>query len=394
MQTGLLVLAAITLIAWALFALDLLLGQKHIRVLETVPVPRGAERGALPSVSVVIAARNEERNVREGLESVLGLDYPDLDVIVVDDRSEDATGAILDELASGDDRLRVVHIGELPEGWLGKNHASQRGAESARGEVLLFTDADVVFEPTVLARAVRCMQRDGLDHLTAPPDVATPSLAMELFVATFALCFNGYFRPWRMADPKSRRAIGSGAFNLVTKDAWERAGTHAAIALRPDDDLRLGQLLKDSGARQAFGVAGKMVRVEWYPSVREAMRGLEKNTLAAVDFSLGILVAGATAQIVLTAWPYAAVFVTSGPTRWLNAATVVLLISVQAWLLRSTSLRAWVGFALPLGTLMVVFTYLRAAVLTYVRGGIRWRGTFYSLDKLKQYEPRAGGRAK
>ena len=383
MQTALLVLAAITAIGWGIFVLDLAVGQRYIRFLERVPVPTGKALQQLPTVSVVFAARNEARNIREAVQSLLLMEYPKLEIIAVNDRSEDSTGTILDDLARDHSRLVVEHVETLPEGWLGKNHVLQLGAERASGEVLLFTDADVVFDPTVLTRAVCCMEEDRLDHLTGPADIRTPTLALELFVATFALFFNGFFRPWRMAAPGRQDAIGFGAFNLVRKDAYERAGTHRVIALRADDDLRLGQRLGRCGARQAFAVLDTLLQVEWYASLPEAVRGLEKNTLAAVDFSLSTLMAGSLGQLIFTVWPFVALYATSGGTRILNLLAVVLMIAVQIYLLRRSSMRAWTAVALPLGTLLVVYTCARAAILTYARGGIRWRGTFYSLKKLR-----------
>ena len=141
-------------------------GNRSIRFLADLP----PLAGPLPRVSIVIPARNEERNLEEALRSVLALDYDNLEIDVVDDRSTDRTGEILDRMAAADPRLRVVHVRELPPGWLGKNHALWLGAAKATGEFLLFTDADIVMEPTALRRAVGAMVADGLDHLTASPE--------------------------------------------------------------------------------------------------------------------------------------------------------------------------------------------------------------------------------
>ena len=191
-----------------------------------MPLPDAETRATLPRVSVIVPARNEIEMVEPALRSVLDLDYPDLEVVAVDDRSDDATGSVLDTLAASDSRLKVIHVADLPVGWIGKNHALQRGAEIASGELLLFTDADVLFERTVLVRAVRHLMTHGYDHLTMPADVRVASAALELFVAAFALLFNGYFRPWRVSDPRSSAAVGFGSFNLVRRAAYERAGYH------------------------------------------------------------------------------------------------------------------------------------------------------------------------
>ncbi len=384
METALLVVGVLSLTGWAILAIDIATGAKFVRYVDKVPLPSREAMAAFPRVSVVVPARNEERHLAGAMRSILSLDYPDLEIIAIDDRSDDRTGEILDELAAADPRLRVLHVTELPDGWLGKNHALQCAAEEATGELILFTDADVFFEPTVLARAVACVREGGLDHLTIVADVLTPSLPIEMFVVAFAVSFVGYFRPWRMGDPNSSATVGIGAFNLVRKQIYFDAGGHRPIAMRPDDDLKLASLLRDHGARQAFGAAGGMVAVEWYSSLREAFHGLEKNSLAVVDFKPWMLLGGAPAQLLTMCWPFVALFVTSGPLRWLNAAIVVLLLVGQMVLLQGGSLRWWIAFLLPVALPLLIFAYLRAVFLTYVRGGIRWRGTFYSLKELRQ----------
>ncbi len=379
----------VALAVWTIFAIELALGSRRVVDLRSVETQSGAP--ALPPVSVVIAARDEERAIEAALASVLALDYPRLEVVVVDDRSQDGTRAILARLARGDLRLRLIRIDELPRGWLGKNHALQRGAEAASGEFLLFTDADVDFEPSALARAMRVVRARGLDHLTAACEVRTPGLALELFVATFALFFNAYLRPWRAGDPASRAAVGIGAFNLVRAAAYRAAGGHEALRLAADDDLRLGIRLKQSGARALFAAAGRLISVEWYPSLQAAVRGLEKNSLAVVGYSTWRLVAGCAAQVSLSAWPFVAVWLTVGWVRLAYAGAVALIVGCHLFLIRSTGLRPWTAAALPVGVLLVVFAVLRAALLARLRGGVTWRGTWYSLEELRRGAPTAGG---
>lgn len=153
-------------------------------------------------------------------------------------------------MAAADARLRVVNITELPAGWLGKNYALYQGAERAIGELLLFTDADVVMDPSTLAKAVSYLKAGYLDHLAVMPKVYLPSLIPRLFCSAFGIFFSGYIRQWKAKDPASRSFVGIGAFNLVTKEAYKSSGTHRAIAMRPDDDIKLGKLLKKAGYRQ------------------------------------------------------------------------------------------------------------------------------------------------
>jgi cellulose synthase/poly-beta-1,6-N-acetylglucosamine synthase-like glycosyltransferase len=159
-------LAALTLLVWLGLAMLVMDGNRRLHRLASLRAP---EPSAWPRVSVVVAARNEAATVERALPTMLALDYPDLEVIVVNDRSDDDTGAILDRLAATAPRLRVVHVRELPPGWIGKNHALHTGADSATGEWVLFTDADIHFEPDTLLRAIAYSRAHSLDHLAAVP---------------------------------------------------------------------------------------------------------------------------------------------------------------------------------------------------------------------------------
>jgi len=373
------VLALATLLGHLATAVVILRGNRLIRSLKDLP----PLEGALPRVSILIPARNEERNLEEALRSVLALDYDNLEIEVIDDRSTDRTGEILDRMAATDPRLRVVHVRELPPGWLGKNHAIWLGAEKATGEFLLFTDADVVMEPSTLRRAVGAMVADGLDHLTASPTIDRPTVLFEMFIGTFALFFALFVKPWKVKDPKSSAHIGIGAFNLVRASAYRAAGGHRAIAMRPDDDLKLGKLLKKNGFRPEFIFAQGLMRVEWYSSVRELIQGLMKNAFSGVDYRVWVVALSTVFQLIFLVWPFLAVFLTSGPTRWLNLGSALVLVGL-CWINAPLAgVRRWHGIGFPLATLLFVYILWRATILTLWNGGIVWRGTRYPLAELK-----------
>src|SRR4051812_25283739 len=258
----------------------------QIRRLGSVPPLGDAE---MPSVSIVVAARNEARGIEGAMRSLLALDAPRLEVVAVDDRSEDATGAILDRFARGEPRLRVVHVTELPAGWLGKNHALWLGAGHATGELLLFTDGDVEMAPDTLRRAAAFVAAERLDHLAAGMHVDMPGWLLQTFGVFFGVMFALFVRPWKVKDPRSRAHVGVGAFNLLRADAYRRIGTHRAIAMRPDDDLKLGKLVKKHGLRQDFVSATSHVRGEWSHSVGGALHGPRKNGFAGVDYRLSLI---------------------------------------------------------------------------------------------------------
>ncbi|MDQ3388026.1 MAG: glycosyltransferase [Gemmatimonadota bacterium] len=373
----------IALLVLAFIATVLLEAARGVRLLERLDRIAPIAPGDAPPISVVIAARNEASSIEQALRSVLRQEYPKLEVVVVDDRSSDGTGGILRSIAEHEPRLRVVHITGLPEGWLGKNHALHLGAADARGEYILFTDADVVLDPTTLGRAIAYMRSRGIDHLAAGPGVELPTRLLRLFVVVFTLFFTLYTRPWKARDPHSAAHIGIGAFNLVRTDAYRAAGGHAPIAMRPDDDLKLGKLLKREGFRQDFVAAGALVRVEWYASFPELVRGLMKNGFSGVEYRLSRLVLVTGGQILFTVVPWVAVWFTAGATQLLFAATMSLHLALFAAAAREQRVNPLYGVGFPVASLLLLYILWRAAISTLVRGGIEWRGTHYPLAALR-----------
>jgi glycosyltransferase involved in cell wall biosynthesis len=378
MMLALLILAILTTLMLGVVLVDFAIGHRRLRPLaQLTPSQNG------PLVSIIAAARNEARGIEAALTSGLHLDYPALEVIVVDDRSTDETGAILDRLARLHPRLKVKHISALPEGWLGKNHALYVGAEAASGELLLFTDADVVFEPTALRRAVGFMEREELDHLTAIPDVRVPGLALNAFVTAFGLFFLLYARPWKARDPNSRHHIGVGAFNLIRSAVYRAVGTHRAIAMRPDDDLKLGKLVKKRGFRQDVVHGKDFIMVEWYSSLGEMIDGLMKNAFAGVDYSLVALAGSTVALLLMNIWPFVALLTTHGATRALNGASVTLIV-LLFWTSTGYAFgRLGYVLAFPAAVLLFVYIMWRSALIAVVRGTVTWRGTAYPLAQMR-----------
>lgn len=363
-----------------LAALDLLRGNRSVQTLRDVsPLPYPG----LPRVSIIVAARNEQRNIREALQSLLGLGYPDYELIVVDDRSDDATGSILDDLAYHNIRLKVIHVDVLPPGWLGKNHALWVGSQRATGELLLFTDADIIMEPTTVTRAVAFLEQNRLDHLAATPAMRMPTAFLGMFGTAFIIFFSLFARPWKAKDPASRCHIGIGAFNLVSARAYRQVGGHETIRLRPDDDIKLGKIIKQAGFRQEAAYAPEYLVVEWYASLREVIIGLEKNAFSGADYNCLLVLAGALLHSLCSIWPFVAVFITRGAVQGIYLASVTLILLMVADSARFHHSRMCYAFGYPLMSVLFVFILLRTMLLNLWQGGIRWRGTFYSLKELK-----------
>ncbi|MBS1807086.1 MAG: glycosyltransferase [Acidobacteria bacterium] len=362
------------------FGLELIIGNRTIKFLKD-----SARLISInpPKVSVIIAARNEEREIASALQSVLNQDYDNLEVIVVNDRSTDATRQILTQIATQHPQLKIIHLHELPSGWLGKNHALHIGSYQATGKLILFTDADVVMKPEAISKAVNYLLEHRLDHLTCLPQQSTPSLPLRVFIATFSFYFALYARPWRARRP-NRWHIGIGAFQLIRNDFYRRMGGHALIAMRPDDDLKLGKLVKKNGGRQEMIWGEGVMSVAWYHSIKELVHGLMKNSFASVEYSLLLLVASTLAMAFFNLFPFVAVFITSGNTRWINLAAVILLIIVFCDNARFVGLPPWHILGYPFATLLFMYILWKAALTTILRGGIYWRDTKYSLKELRQ----------
>lgn len=377
-----LLLALICLLAVAGGGAMLWLGVRRLPVLAgRPPPPRSA-----PTVSVVIAARDEAAHIGATVAALLAGDWRGLEVIVVDDRSTDGTWAALERFAA-DPRLRRLRLDALPPGWLGKNHALARGAAVARGEWLLFMDADVRLQPGALGGALAEAARRHLDHLAVFPVLEARGLVLRLMLLQFAMSFLAWFRPWRL--PANREAyVGVGAFNLVRRACYRRAGGHAAFALSPLDDMMLGRVVVRAGGRSAAALGGGLVRLAWYPSAREMIRHFEKNAFAAFGFRLWRLTLLSGVIALLGLWPWLGLVLAAGAERGVHAATVAVTIAVHAAFARGSGWPGWIGLASPLGTLAMLWLWWRGSLLAWWRGEVRWRGTAYPLAALRAHHDR------
>jgi cellulose synthase/poly-beta-1,6-N-acetylglucosamine synthase-like glycosyltransferase len=361
----------------------LLVQARRIAKLEDVWV--GDAPRAWPSVSVVVAARNEAEGITEALSSLLGLDYDALEVIVVNDRSTDQTADQVRRLAVRDKRLRLINVNELPSGWLGKNHALQVGSRAASGEWILFTDADVVFSPHALRRAITFVERERLDHLALLMKAWSRSFIVDAFIGYFALQFLLFVRPWEAKDPlKPHRFVGVGAFNLVRKSALQGVEGLTRIAMRPDDDVKLGKILKQAGFRQDCLTAVEDLSVEWYPSLRACIQGLEKNMFAGTDYRVSLVMVAVTAGLLVTALPVYLLLSLSGALWWAVVLAVALEFLVSLVAARRTAKSLACVLVYPITALLFSYISARTTIKNLRDGGIYWRETFYPLSELRK----------
>ena len=374
-------LALITLVVVSLTGIQLLVGTRQIKYLKDV---RPLKPSEMPKVSVVIPARNEEKDLRKALSSILSQDYANLEVIVVDDRSTDRTYAILQELTATHPKLRVFRISELPSGWLGKTHAVNYGLERATGDHFLLTDADVVMESTTVSRAMTYMSVRPLDHVTVGPHIKAKGTLLNVVGLVFAKIFMLMTTPWKAKNRKSRAFMGCGAFSLMKSHVYWEIGTMKALALCVIDDMMLGKRIKRHGFRQELFAGKDLISVEWYASLKEMIEGLTKNFFAAFNYSPTQALVASGLLFVLYLWPLVGIFLTTGTTRILNGAITMLVLLIYTGFARYLNVPMRYACGYPLGLVLLLYIIWRSMVTTLLNDGVTWRETHYSLDMLKE----------
>jgi cellulose synthase/poly-beta-1,6-N-acetylglucosamine synthase-like glycosyltransferase len=341
--------------------------------------------GNAPRVTIVLPARNEEECIERCLSSLLALDYPSYEIIAVDDRSTDSTGAIMDRLAEGHSasKLKVIHVNELPAGWLGKTHAMWKAAAQGTGEWILFTDGDIIFRSDCLRRAVAYLDNSQADHLVLGPTIIMESFGERMMISFLQIMF-AFIRPWKVSDPKSRVSIGAGAFNLIRRSAYEKLGTYEKLRLAVIDDLQLGVAVKKNGFSQhmVFGIG--LISVRWAKSAFGVVENLTKNVFALMRFRWYLAVGAALGLAIVNAGPFVGFLVAPGWSR-LGYAVAVVSIAMLYWGMSWLSKVSPLYFLVhPISASLFAFTILRSTWLTLGQGGVIWRGTKYSLDELRE----------
>jgi GT2 family glycosyltransferase len=342
-----------------------------------------------PALTVIVPARNEAASIERTLRSLLEQTVP-VEIIAVDDRSEDATGAIMDRVAAeavaGGRSLRVIHVEELPAGWMGKTHAMALAARQATTDWLLFTDGDILYRPDAIERTMRFAAKERADHVVLMPTLILKTMGERMMVSIFQSLSLWSWKPWKIADPKAKRdSIGVGAFNLMRTEVYRAVGGFEAQRLEVLEDLRLGFEIKWSGYRQRVVFGRGLISVHWAAGALGLVHNLTKNVFAVFRFR-PLVLAGACAGLgVLCFGPLAGLF---GPMAMVLASVLSL---VMLWLLyfdtgrRFTGVSSFYFLTLPLAVVLLLYAMLRSMMVTLLRGGVTWRGTFYPLGELRKH---------
>ncbi len=374
-------LLALVAAFWLVYGLRVGLEALELPWLEEVAPAADAE---CLSLSLLFTARDEAAALPRALASFAALDYPRLEIIAVDDRSQDETGRILREAATRDPRLHVLTVHELPPGWLGKPHGLATAYKHSRGEWLVFTDADVCFAPDVLRRAVALAHARALDHLTLLGRLEMTRFWEKVALTFFGLGFHFAVRPGRAADPHTPHYVGVGAFQLVRRSAYEASGTHQRLALEVVDDMKLGKIVKQAGFRSGAAVAGERIRVRWYMGLGELVRGVTKNFFAGAEYKLRVVALQVLGLLLFYLLPFLALPFVRGTDQILAGAAALAAVLLQGGICWGMGVSVLYALTQPLGATLFIYLLLRSTVVTLWRGGVEWRGTFYPLAELRK----------
>ncbi len=358
-----------------------------LRIIKSVPLLKNLRSTHLhqwPRVSVIVPARNEAATIQRALTYRLQDDYPNMEIVLINDRSTDKTPEIIDNIAQRDKRVKALHISELPDGWIGKVYALHQGIKHATGDWFLLSDADVLIRPGTLKRVIAYCVSRNLDHLAIFPEFYPVDFVMDMVLSVFIrmLCMGA--RIWAIEDKRTKASIGSGSFNLVRRSMLERTEGIEWLRLEPADDIALGQMLKKSGAHSSIVNGTGYVGVNFYGSLQEMAIGSERAVFTVIgNFSLIRLAIASLIISTLELSPLFFLLISNVLVHYVGITMLCMSLAtsllINKWMNRSLLQSVFY----PLGVIILIYFVLRAGILGSIRGGIIWRDTFYPTKLLK-----------
>ncbi|MDG5786078.1 glycosyltransferase family 2 protein [Evansella sp. AB-P1] len=374
------ILSAVIFIGALIISLQWFFGIQKLATLKDEPTVDEKKGGI--SVSVIVAAKNEEQDIRKSIESLLQQSYQPLEIIVVNDRSTDRTKEILEGLlvksmdhSSLYPPFKLITISELPEGWLGKNHALYVGAQHATGDWLLFADGDVFFSKNAISKAIHYVKRKKLDHLTLMPENIKGTWSYRSFHSYWSVI--GIWNFIQLGH------AGVGAFNLMKRTVYDAIGTHKALPLAPDDDLKLGKKVVQHGFKQQLGFGNGLIRIQWYENVKEVIQGLQKNLYAFMRYNFLVSIFFSLVIVLVHIVPFIGVFFSNPIAKGFHVATLLLYSGIYFYNSRYVNESPWFVITIPFNGAIFIYCILRSMLKAMIKGNVEWRGTHYSLKTLK-----------
>lgn len=334
-------------------------------------------------VSILIPARNEEHNIERSVRSILSQTYGNFELIVLNDNSTDATGSILNSIAESDTRIQVLNGKPLPVGWMGKNWACHQLAQQAIGEIIIFTDADVIWSPDALRAVVSAMQTNQADLFTVWSTQETQTFAERLTVPligyavlTYLPVFMTHYSPFTVF------AAANGQCMAWTRRAYDKIGGHTAVAKHVLDDVTLARLSKKAGLRLRMADANKLIHCRMYHDWDDVRAGFAKNILAGYGNSVSALTLSIFFHIIVYIVPLLLLVISTDYRIWwiIFLAQIICIRMLSA---SFTHQRKRDALLMPLSVVMMTIISIQSIIWHYT-GRARWKGRTYNMKSLPE----------
>jgi chlorobactene glucosyltransferase len=392
----------LTVISWAVFVLWLATMLFTLRGLaRQKPIPpiddETLTNEDVPFVSILVPARDEEhRSLVQSLHSFLSQDYENFEVVAVNDRSTDKTGLIMQEIAKSNKQLKVVEGAELPDGWLGKPHALQQAFETSRGEWVLATDADMIFDKRAVRTAMVQALKNDYDALTFIPHINCLSFWECVFMPTFGWYCVMAYPTYRVNNPERSEAMGVGGFFLIKRASLNRVGQYKAVKAEVAEDLRTAEHLKRSGARLHIEYAPDLSHTRMQTNLKEIWEGFTKNLFAGSKFSLSKAMLAVSSILLFAVAPPVLAFICAllilfggyvDLIRLLVPLSLVYALQIFLFTVINHEWKVPVRYALtvPLGHALFVAILINSTIRIISGKGVVWKGRkLYERTGVKQ----------
>ena len=347
-----------------------------------------------PMVSIILPARNEEEFLARCLDSLIDQDYPNYEVIVVDDSSEDSTGNIISEYSKHNSKITLVTAKPKPDGWMGKNWTCMEGYRKATGELLLFTDADTTHARNVISLAVSNLLSHNLDALTVIPKLVTIDFWTKITLPMISTFLHTRFSAIRVNDPSKKTGYFFGSFFIINQKTYEAVGTHEGVKQEIIEDGALGKKVKDSGYKMKMVRGDHLIKAIWARDKSTLWNALKRLMIPLYLQGHGIAVGIFFAVLFLLFMPFPILVYSSILTfetvsnsmLFVSSLIASILIYIGAVIEVKKGLQIKLIYAAfgPLGSLVVVLGFLSGLLQAKKDSSVSWRGRTYSLKDHTQ----------
>ena len=362
--------------------------QYHLDIV-VIPTPPPAHA---PLISVCVPARNEERNIQTCMEAILAQDYPNFEVIVLEDRSTDRTSEILRSIVAQNNKLKVIHGSDLPNGWAGKPHALFQASAAARGDWLCFVDADTFLSPTTLSSCYSKAVETQADMFTIMTFQIMGSFWEKVVMPIVMTALSVGFSPRKVNDPKSKDAIANGQFILIKRSVYNAIGGHASVKDQIVEDKAISERVKWNGYRLIVANGYSVARTRMYTSLPEMWEGWTKNIYLGLSDRPSLMFLGGfgalillIAALILPLWPILGVYGYLRGGGWLALIVIIqsfilwaIVIYARARVAIGMGISAWYAFTLPLGCAVFAAMMFTSTWKVVSGQGVTWKGRIYS----------------